>query len=77
MDLYCCIERSHDQPQLGALNTVIAASFDIDLCEDVLDFLVLGSGSAEAIKQDEAALLKSACRHFCTDAWINQKVSSF
>jgi len=54
MDLYSCIKCGHDQPQLGALNTVIAASFDVDLSEYVLDFLILGGGNTKAIKQDKA-----------------------
>jgi len=55
MDLYSCIECGHNQLQLGALNTVIAASFDVDLSEDIFDFLVLGHGNTKAIKQDQAA----------------------
>jgi len=55
MDLYCCIECGHNQPQLGALDTIIAAIFDVDLSEDIFDFLVLGHGNTKAIKQDEAA----------------------
>jgi len=41
MDLYSCIECGHNQPQLGALDTVVAASLNVDLCEYILDFLVL------------------------------------
>jgi len=55
MDLYSCIERGHGQLQLGALNTVIATSFDVDLSEYVLDLLVLGCCNTKAVKQDEAA----------------------
>jgi len=55
MDLYSCIECGHNQPQLRALDTVVAASLHVDLCEYILDFLVLGHGNTKAVKQDKAA----------------------
>jgi len=57
MDLYSCIECGNDQPQLGALDTVIAASLNVDLCEYILDFLVLGRGDTKAIEQDKATAI--------------------
>jgi len=44
---------------------------------DLFYYDLLSTGHAKLAFNDCSILLKSACRHFCTDAWTNQKVSSF
>jgi len=50
MDLYCCVEHCNGQPKLGALDNVVATGLNVDLCENIPYFLVLGCGDTKAVE---------------------------